>query len=82
MNGTAADMVGVFPEGSVVVIHNSLDMIAQLGIIVVAHVLVIVIVVVDIDVVVVIVDVAFVVVLDILMAGSVNAIQNSLDMIV
>ena len=32
MNGTAADMVGVFPEGSVVVIHSSLDMIAQLGI--------------------------------------------------
>ena len=32
VNGTAVDMVGVFPEGSVVVIHSSLDMIAQLGI--------------------------------------------------
>jgi len=31
VNGTAADMVGVFPEGSVVVIHSSLDMIAQLA---------------------------------------------------
>ena len=33
VNGIAVDMVGVFQAESVVVIHSSLDMIAQLGII-------------------------------------------------